>query len=89
MNNSNPVVIELIYPFEHEGKQVTSIALRRPTVGDTMKVQQEGATNAAEVELRMVSLLSGQAADVIAKLDMQDYLNIQAKLRVMVNPTAH
>jgi hypothetical protein len=85
-NKSNTPTVTLSYPIEHGGKTINSVTLRRATVGDTLSVQGLGQQNPAEVELRMVSLLSGQPSEVIAKLDMQDYLAIQAALQSMMRP---
>ena len=78
------VSVELNYPIENEGKNIKSISLRRPTVGDSVGVQQ-GARGAPEVEIRLVSLLSGLSVETVSKLDMKDYVQIQAALREMMN----
>jgi len=85
-NKANTPTVTLSYPIEHGGKTINTVTLRRATVGDTLSIQSEGAQNPAEVELRMVALLSGQPSEVIAKLDMQDYLAIQAALQAMMRP---
>jgi hypothetical protein len=77
------VSVELIYPIDSEGKSIKSVALRRPTVGDSVGVQQ-GAGSAPEVEIRLVSVLSGLSIETISKLDMKDYVKIQAALREMM-----
>ncbi|MCA2934904.1 MAG: phage tail assembly protein [Burkholderiales bacterium] len=77
------VTVELQYPIENEGKTLKTIAMRRPTVGDSVTVQQ-GASGAAEVELRLVSLLSGLSMETIAKLDMKDYVQVQSVMREMM-----
>jgi hypothetical protein len=85
-NKDNTPTVALSYPIEHDGKTINSLTMRRATVGDTLSVQGTGQLNPAEVELRMVSLLSGQPPEVIAKMDMQDYLAIQAALQSMMRP---
>lgn len=77
------VTVELQYPIENEGKTLKTIAMRRPTVGDSVAVQQ-GASGAAEVELRLVSLLSGLSIETIGKLDMKDYVQVQSVMREMM-----
>ncbi|MFO0387795.1 MAG: phage tail assembly protein [bacterium] len=77
------VTVELQYPIENEGKTLKTIAMRRPTVGDSVAVQQ-GASGAAEGELRLVSLLSGLSIETIAKLDMKDYVQVQSVMREMM-----
>jgi hypothetical protein len=76
--------VTLAYPIEHAGKTINALTLRRPTVSDSLLVQQAAAQNPAQAELRMVELLSGQSAEVLSKLDMQDHLAVQAALQAMV-----
>lgn len=83
MSTSDRVQVELKYPIDHDGKTLKSISMRRPTVGDTLGVQK-GATGAPEIELRLVALLTGLPMDVIAKLDMKDYTQVQQVMREML-----
>lgn len=80
--------VTLVYPVEQAGKTVSALTLRRPTVGDSLRVQEAAAQNPAQAELRMVELLSGQPLEVLSKLDMQDYLAVQAALQSMVQQPA-
>ena len=79
--------IDLTYPISHEGATISSVTLRRPTVSDVMSVNREGG-GPAEVELRMVSVLSGLSAEAVGKLDMQDYAAVQQVLRGMIGGNA-
>jgi len=83
MTQPTTMTIELAYPINHDGKTVKSLTLRRPTVSDVMSANRD-AEGPADVELRMVSGLSGLSADVVGKLDMQDYNAVQQVLRGML-----
>jgi hypothetical protein len=87
MNTASNPKIELAYPISHDGATVSSITLRRPTVSDVMSVNREG-DGPADIELRMVSLLSGLSAEAVGKLDMQDYGAVQQVLRGMLGVSA-
>ena len=83
MSQPTTMTIELAYPITHDGKTMKSLTLRRPTVSDVMSANRD-AEGPADVELRMVSGLSGLSADVVGKLDMQDYNAVQQVLRGML-----
>lgn len=85
-DKSQNTTVTLAYPIEHAGKSINVLTLRRPTVSDSLLVQEAGAQNPAQAELRMVELLCGQPSEVLAKLDMQDYLAVQAALQAMIQP---
>ena len=73
----------LKFPITAGTEKVGTITLRRPTVEDVMACNREGG-GAAEVELRLVSRLSGLPAATIGALDMQDYKAVQAVLAGMM-----
>jgi hypothetical protein len=75
---------ELKYPVTLGQETTKEITLKRPTVKDVMAANRAGGVP-AEVELRMVSLLSGLSAEVIAELDMEDYTAVQSLLGKLVN----
>jgi hypothetical protein len=83
MNTQSNLTIELAYPISHDGVTVSSLTLKRPTVSDVMRVNRDG-NGPAEIELLMVSLLSGLPAEAVGKLDMQDYGAVQQVLRGML-----
>lgn len=87
MNTHASPKIDLAYPISHEGMTISSLELRRPTVNDVMSVNREGG-GPAEIELRMVSILSGLPAEAVGKLDMQDYAAVQQVLRGMIGGNA-
>ena len=83
MTTLSNLTIELAYPISHDGVTVSSLTLKRPTVSDVMRVNRDG-NGPAEIELLMVSLLSGLPAEAVGKLDMQDYGAVQQVLRGML-----
>ena len=83
MTTPSNLTIDLAYPISHEGATISSLTLKRPTVNDVMSVNREG-DGPADIELRMVSLLSGLSAEAVGKLDMQDYGAVQQVLRGML-----
>lgn len=74
------VTVKLGQPIEHAGETLAEVRLRRPRVADMMEMQRKGGTP-ADMELHMVSMLSGLPLDAIGQLDMQDYSAVQAALR--------
>lgn len=87
MTTPSNLTIDLAYPISHEGATISSLTLKRPTVNDVMSVNREGG-GPADIELRMVSLLSGLPAEAVGKLDMQDYGAVQQVLRGMLGVSA-
>lgn len=77
--------IALSQPFEHEGKQISSLKLRRPIVAD-MLAAQRGANSEAERELNLISVITGVPRAAVEKLDMRDYMALQRKLAEFMKP---
>ena len=77
------ITIRLSYPVTHDGKSISELTLRRPTVADQL-ASVEGGGGVAGIELRMVSMLSGVPVDALHAMDFGDYMKIQAALRDLV-----
>jgi len=75
--------IRLSYPVTHDGKSISELTLRRPTVADQL-ASVEGGGGVAGIELRMVSILSGVPVEALHGMDFGDYMKIQAALRDLV-----
>lgn len=86
MNLAAVQTVELNYPVAHEGQMLGAVTLRRPTVRDSLEAQRLGALNPAELELHMMAQLSGLPLQTLERLDMQDYIRLQAVLQAMVRP---
>ena len=71
--------IQLQYPVEVDGVRYEGLRLRRVTVGDLELMEQEkgGATTRS---VRMVSLLTGLAPEVIRALDGKDFQKLSDKV---------
>ncbi len=76
--------VPLAYPLDAGGGRVVGeVTLRRPRVGDTVAAQR-GASSPAEIEVRLVSALTGLPVAAVEAMDMQDYSAVQQSLREMV-----
>lgn len=75
--------IELSFPVEVDGTTLTTISLKRPVVSDFIN-SQASSTNAAEMELNLISNLSGHPLDVLQRLDMKDYAVVQRTLAQII-----
>lgn len=72
--------ITLDYPITHDGQKITSINLRRMTVGDNLASQKTKGTD-AEQEIFLMANLAELAPEAIHKLDMKDYAKLQKVLQ--------
>jgi hypothetical protein len=77
------ITIRLSYPVTHDGKSISELTLRRPTVADQL-ASVEGGGGVAGIELRMVSILSGVPVDALHAMDFGDCMKIQGALRDLV-----
>jgi hypothetical protein len=68
--------IKLDYPIETEGRTVSEISLRRPTVGDMLNADR-GKGSEADKEIRMFANLSELPLTAIESLDLADYRKLQ------------
>ena len=75
--------VHLAYPVTHDGKSISELTLRRPTVADQL-ASVEGGGGVAGIELRMVSILSGVPVDALHAMDFGDYMKVQGALRDLV-----
>ena len=80
-----PVELKLNAPFEHGGKEIISLTIRRPIVAD-MLAAQKVSTNEPERELNLIAVLTGLPRAAIEKLDMRDYMALQRKLAEFMKP---
>ncbi len=76
------VKITLDYPVElGPHPKVTELAMRRPKAKDDLEARNQALTP-DEVEIRLFAILTGQAFDVIAELDLEtDYVKLQEAYR--------
>lgn len=71
--------VTLDYPFEFEGQRISSLSLRRPTVGDNLAVQK-AVTSDAEREIRLLANLAEVTPETIHRMDLKDYGKLQSAL---------
>jgi len=71
--------IELKYPIMAEGREITNVELRRPTVRDRLIAERTNGTN-LEKEIRLIAALCDFAPTMIESLDMADYAQLQDAL---------
>ncbi|WP_072670541.1 phage tail assembly protein [Vibrio injensis] len=68
--------VELEYPIKVDGKEVSTLTMRRPVVAD-MLAQEKSKGSDAEKEIRMFANLCEVPPDAIHSMDMADYLELQ------------
>ncbi|HET7500654.1 MAG TPA: phage tail assembly protein [Kofleriaceae bacterium] len=72
-----PVTIPLRYPIEFAGQRIESLTFRRGRIGDIKGMKFSGEMPAEQL-VRIASRLSGQEAQVIERLDMEDSGEVMA-----------
>jgi hypothetical protein len=75
----NTTTIDLGYPINIDGRDVSILEMRRPRVGDRLAIEKMSADD-AEKEIRFIANLCEIAPSEIEKLDMADYLKVQETL---------
>lgn len=75
--------VTLAFPISHDGRTIDSVTLRRPRVGDSLAAQRNAASP-AELEIQLMSLLTGLPISAIELIDMQDYTALQQALKDLV-----
>ncbi|MCB2187685.1 MAG: phage tail assembly protein [Deltaproteobacteria bacterium] len=75
VNNSLENIV-LDFPLTIDGREVTSLALRRPKVRDLLEAQKSGG-NDSEQELALFGRLTGVNPEELRNLDMRDYRKVQ------------
>ena len=74
----NTVEIALEYPMQLPDKVLSSVTMRRPTLGDLMDCPITGENDVAG-EVRLLSRLCGMNVEDMRSLDAGDYAKIQAR----------
>lgn len=74
----NTVEIILEFPVQLPDKLLSSVKIRRPTLGDLMDCPIAGESDVAG-EVRLMSRLCGMNIEDMRTLDAGDYAKIQAK----------
>ena len=70
--------IELEYPFEYKGEQVTEITIRRPKMRDMKKAQKH--KDDMEKSINMIADLAEVEPKMIEELDTEDFGKVSAKV---------
>lgn len=70
---ANPVV-ELDYPVTIDGREITSLSLRRMRAGDALVAEEE--TNKTRAGYALFARLAGVDVGVIEALDMEDFAKL-------------
>ncbi|EJG1697272.1 phage tail assembly protein [Vibrio parahaemolyticus] len=68
--------ITLTYPVTVNGKEIKTLALRRPKVRDQLIADKQNK-NDADKEVHLMALLAEVEPAVIQELDMEDYEGVQ------------
>ena len=69
--------IELNYPIESAGENITSITMRRSKVKDRLVVAKMKNSSDEEKEIRLFANLCEVAPNIIEELDESDYAKLQ------------
>lgn len=72
-----PSTIELAYPVEVDGRQISTLTMRPPLVRDIRDAQRGGGGD-ADVEIRLFASLCEEAPAVIEVIHARDYHRLQA-----------
>lgn len=83
--------ITLMYPYTlADGRALSSVSLRRPTVRDLKLAQRAGDTS-ADHEIAMIASLTGEklTPDDLEAMDLADYAEIQLMFRRMQTRSDH
>ncbi len=67
--------IALKYPITLDGNEVREVSLRRPLVGDILKL--DAVKSDTKRELTLISVLSGLPSSALEMIDMGDWGKIQ------------
>ncbi len=71
--------VELQYPINVSGAEISVLRLRRPTVRDRLFSEKASGTE-IDKEIRFIANLCDLAPSDIEQLDMADYVNVQEVL---------
>ncbi len=79
MTHHEKVVVDLEYPINVDGVEVTSLSLRRANVMD-IELTQNTKDNDLTKSIKMIANLSGMAPDHIRLLDAADFGKVSSKV---------
>lgn len=75
--------ITLRYPFELNGKQYSTLSLRRLTAGDMMNTIKQSESR-EEVAMRILATAAGIPVEAATAMDLADFVSVQAELAQML-----
>ena len=79
--------IDLLYPIQVDGVQVSYFTMRRPKVRDQKIAEAQGGSD-AEREIRLFANLCAVAPRDIEELDMADYAQLQETYSAFRKPSS-
>ncbi|MFB6349512.1 phage tail assembly protein [Moraxella marmotae] len=82
------ITIKLQFPItDGNGNEVGEVILRRPKVKDLRQVANQSKDNqpSVELEVQMISRLTGLLPEDVDALDMADYTKIQEQAQAMMS----
>lgn len=77
MDNRKEVEIALDFPVQLADRKLERVIMRRPTIGDLLKHNINGANYELKDDIGFYADLCGLVSDDMEKLDMTDYEKIQ------------
>ena len=90
LNPDHSVTYQLLYPVDVNGATLSKLIIRRPRVQDSIDRdtwKHQGKSN-LQVDVHYFSNLTGQAPDVISRLDAIDYMALGELLTFFTTPPA-
>ena len=75
---ANSETVELEYPFEFQGEQITEITIRRPKMRDMKNTQK--IKDDMEKSIRMIADLAEVPPKLVEELDTLDFGKVSAKV---------
>jgi tail assembly chaperone E/41/14-like protein len=79
MSDKNPMTekVALDFPIQVNGKELTEVEVRRPSVGDQIAASHNGNSQ-AEQEVYLFASLAKMSPSDMHQMDLKDYTKIQA-----------
>ncbi|MEP3049409.1 MAG: phage tail assembly protein [Roseibium sp.] len=78
--------VALEFPFEHDGRDVKDLVIRRMRAGDALS--GEGIEDEAQAGLQLLATLSDLDVEAIKKLDMEDFIKAQEAMADMMGKSS-
>ncbi|MFM7469815.1 MAG: phage tail assembly protein [Vampirovibrionales bacterium] len=88
LNSDHSVSYKLIYPVDVNGATLSQLNIRRPRVQDSIDrdLWKQQGKSSLSIDIHYFSNLTGQAPEVVSKLDTLDYIALGEVLTFLSRP---